>query len=457
MDTTASREVSDRSRGRMAGRAVVVGAGIAGLVAARVLADHFETVVVLEAAPLPSTPMPRRGVGQARHPHGLLVSGAAELQRLFPGLREELSAAGAPSFDYGLRTSVVLGGRRVPRASAQVTVQAFSRDLLEWTLRRRVLEDFAVTVRDRSRVEGLCWNQRASRVTGVRLEGGRTLDALLVVDASGRFSSLPDWLEKGGQVRPAQWVTDAGLVYATRTLQAPAQDFDALFQPYSAPKQSRGGFAARLEHGHWQVTLYGAGGDHPPVDPEGWRRFAASLGNRDLDRLLAGAVPVPGGRVHVFRRTDNRLTLYARARGWPDGLVAVGDSIGAYNPAYAQGMAMAVLHARVLADHLARARRGRPAKRRRTGHTRIVQRHLTRIARKQWIVTAGDDLVWQYQMKQGSLPLWLRPLAWYKERLLQCAATNADLHRLFVSVFHMLRPLSALAHPMTLIKVLRAR
>ncbi|MDX2394017.1 NAD(P)-binding protein [Streptomyces sp. DK15] len=437
---------------KLGGRAVIIGAGIAGLVAARVLADHFESVVVLEAASLPSTARPRRGVAQAPHQHGLLVGAACELQRLFPGLREELSSDGAPLFDFGLRTSMTVAGRRLARAPMDVTVQAFTRDLLEWRLRRRVLTDTSAEVRDQCRVEGLVWGDAAaSRVVGVRLEDGSTLGTDLVVDASGRFSSLPDWLESAGHPRPTEKVTDADLAYATMTMEGPSQDFDALFQPYNAPEQPRGGFAARLEHGNWLVTLFGAGGDHPPGEPDGWWEFAASLDNPDLDKLLANATPVPGSRIHVYRRTENRLTRYAQAGRWPDGLVALGDSVAAYNPAFAQGMAVAVLGARLLADHLAGRRHGVD------GLARPFQRQITRLAHKQWITTAGDDLVWQYHARREPLPLWLRPVVWYKGRLLRLMATDQGIQGLFVNVFHMLEPLTALAGPRVIAKVLLGR
>ena len=444
----------ERRRVKLAGQAVVIGAGISGLVAARVLADHFESVLVLEAAALPSAATPRRGVAQARHQHGLLAGGAAELERLFPGLQQELASAGAPPFDYGLGTSVTLAGRRLPRAAMNVSVQAFSRDLLEWALRRRVDADASVNVRDRCRVEGLCWSDEASRVTGVRLEAGRTVEAALVVDASGRFSALPDWLERAGRPRPRRRVTDANLVYATTTVQAPSQDFFALLQPYRTPKQPRGGFAARLEHGNWLVTLFGAGGDHPPADPEGWREFAASLHNPDLDGLLACATPLPGGGIHTFRRTENRLTLYTRKSRWPDGLVALGDSVAAFNPAFGQGMAVSVLEAQILADHLTRAGRAR-------AHTadkvaRPFQRHVARIARTQWSMTAVDDLVWQHCGRRTPLPLWLRPVLWYKERLLRLVVSEQKFHDLFVRVFHMLTPFTALAGPRVIAKAVLA-
>ncbi|WP_282791580.1 FAD-dependent monooxygenase [Streptomyces sp. CC224B] len=433
--------------------AVVIGAGIAGLVAARVLADHFTSVVVLEADALPPAARPRRGTPQARHQHGLLAGAAAELQRLFPGLQRELAAAGAPLFDFGRGTSVTLAGRRLPRTPMDLSVQAFSRDLLEWTLRRRLLTDTPVDVRDRCRVEGLSWNHDASQVTGVRLEGARTIGAAWVVDASGRFSALPDWLEHAGHPRPVRKVTDADLVYATTVLRAPAQDFDALFQPYRTPGQPRGGFAARLEHGNWLVTLFGAGGDHPPHDAVGWRKFAASLRNPDLDHLLASAAAASDSTIHTFRRTENRLTQYPRSRRWPAGLVAVGDSVAAHNPAFGQGMSAAVLQARIMAEHLTRAAElGRAP----SAAARPLQRHITRLARKQWIMTAADDLVWQYHGRHRPPPLWLRPLHWYKERLLRLAATDQRLYALFIGVFHELLPPRALTSPHVVARVLLA-
>jgi len=48
--------------------AVVVGGSVAGLFAARVLADGFERVTILERDPLPAGPAARDGVPQASHP-----------------------------------------------------------------------------------------------------------------------------------------------------------------------------------------------------------------------------------------------------------------------------------------------------------------------------------------------------------------------------------------------------
>jgi hypothetical protein len=70
-----------------------------GLLAARVLADFFRTVTVVERDELPDDPANRRGVPQGRHVHALVPCGAEVLDELFPGFLSELVAGGAPVWD----------------------------------------------------------------------------------------------------------------------------------------------------------------------------------------------------------------------------------------------------------------------------------------------------------------------------------------------------------------------
>ena len=98
-------------------RAVVVGAGIAGLSAAGALADYFEHVVVLERDSLPLEATHRAGTPQSRHVHALLGGGQRALGELFPGLEQDLAQAGAVALRVGLDVRVeMLGLRSVPAA-----------------------------------------------------------------------------------------------------------------------------------------------------------------------------------------------------------------------------------------------------------------------------------------------------------------------------------------------------
>ena len=90
-----------RANGQLGDRAVVVGAGMAGLVAAQVLADHFTRVTVIERDRLPDGPAPRAGVPQSRHIHILLARGMALLDQLVPGLEDERGATGRATSSRG--------------------------------------------------------------------------------------------------------------------------------------------------------------------------------------------------------------------------------------------------------------------------------------------------------------------------------------------------------------------
>ncbi|MFI1104383.1 FAD-dependent oxidoreductase [Streptomyces melanogenes] len=434
-------------RNRFRGQAVVIGAGIGGLTAARVLADHFEQVVLVESGMLPAVAGPREGVPQARHVHGMLARGARQLEALFPGLQAELIAAGAPLFDHGLLASTTVFAGRVPRVRGGVQAHGFSRDLLEWSLRQRVVSRPRVTVRDRSRVTGLRWSREARRVVGVRLAGGEVLDAELVVDASGRFSKLPHWLVEAGFPRPAVKVVDAGLAYATMLFDAPGQGFEALQHMNSAPDRPRGAFVVHIEGGRWAVTVFGAGGDHPPTDEQGWWAFAKTLGNDDLDALLASATPVKGTGIHGFKRTENRRNEYAAIRRWPRRLVAIGDSVAAFDPVFGQGMTVSILQAHALGETLARSGDLDTVARR-------TQRRVAAIVRTPWLMSVSEDLVWHHHRERGTLPLWLRPVLWYKRRLIRLVVADPEVFRMFLSVYHMVEPPTALVGPRVLAKAL---
>ncbi len=86
---------ADEPRRRGGHAAVVIGGGMAGLLAARVLSEHFERVRIVERDGFPEGPSFRKGVPQARHLHTLMARGRLIVNELFPGIEDELVEAGA--------------------------------------------------------------------------------------------------------------------------------------------------------------------------------------------------------------------------------------------------------------------------------------------------------------------------------------------------------------------------
>src|SRR5262245_1667152 len=214
--------------------AVVLGASMGGLLAARALSNHFERIVVVERDVLPQREEARKGVPQSAHAHGLLATGYRVMDQYFPGVMDELSALGATRgdvvgdflwFQYGrwkLRHDAGLGG---------ITV---SRLCLEAAIRRRVKTLPNVTFLEGADGVKPTFDASAGRVTGLvvrRRDRGvqEKLDADLVVDASGRGSLSPRWLEELGCGRPEEILVKVDVGYATRTFERkPGEFFDSM-------------------------------------------------------------------------------------------------------------------------------------------------------------------------------------------------------------------------------------
>lgn len=427
-------------------RAIVVGSGMTGLVAARVVADHFAEVLLADRDPSPTGPGPRRGTPQDRHVHILLAGGQRALDGLFDGIMSELAAAGVTPFDIteGMLWLSPLGW--VPRFRSGITLSPCSRHLLEWRVRGRVEALTNVRVVQGHAVTGLL--ARDGRVTGVRLRpraergsSGSDLGADLVVDASGRGSRLPRWLTDLGVAPPEETVIDAHLAYATLIFQGALHlpdGFRAALIQSSPPTSTRGGVALPIEGERTLVTLLARGGDRAPTDEETFRAFAQTLRDPAIHRAIESLTPL--GPVASSRATQNRLRHYERLAPWPDGLVVLGDAVCALNPVYQQGMTTGARGALLLGELLSRRDHGSLA-----GMTREFQRRLARANATPWLLASGQDL--RVTGVVGAPPGALTRLRLAYVRRVGRAAARPEVRRTLLEVLHMLRPGRALLRP----------
>jgi 2-polyprenyl-6-methoxyphenol hydroxylase-like FAD-dependent oxidoreductase len=200
-------------------KAVVIGGSIAGLMAARALADFFEEVHVFERDEYPDTPAARRGVPQAHHAHGLLARGRHIIEGFFPGIVAEMIDDGALLIDQvqdRLRLAPYGWQDRFP---SDLTALMITRTLLEASIRRRTLRIGNIRITDNTAVQGL--TSAGNTVTGLVLARRAHVEADLVVEAGGRGSSAHSWLEEHGFGRVEEEAIDARWGYASRFYRTP--------------------------------------------------------------------------------------------------------------------------------------------------------------------------------------------------------------------------------------------
>ncbi|MFJ8165857.1 FAD-dependent oxidoreductase [Streptomyces sp. NPDC096136] len=431
------------------GRAVVIGGGYAGLLAARVLADHFAEVLVLERDAVDRTTGAHPSAPQAYHAHAMLAKGAQTLEVLFPGLRAELEQLGAPVYDYGERISFLLPTGYAVRATTGVRIQSFTRDELERRIRGRVHDLPRVQVLGEARVLGL-GRGPDGRIEGVRYrtgEGGeQEATAELVVDASGRSTSIDDWLREAGLPVSARSTVKAKITYTTMVFDRTPEekDYDLAYQMTFAPTVRRGGAMLAVEHGRWVCSLFGYE-QHPPTDPDGFLDYARSLDNPQLAEQIARRSR--HDELHRYTNPGSTWRLHHRNPGWPEGLIAIGDALCVFNPVYGQGLTVPAIEADALGSLLRRRSSGTGL----TGLSREYLRTAARIIKVPWSLSTTSDLMWS----PGGQPLAARFAHWYNQQVFALARHDADVWTRFVKVANMTAPSSLLMQPSVLAKIAR--
>ena len=379
-------------------RAIVIGGSIAGLLAARVLTDYFDRVTIVERDRFPDNPAPRPGVPQSYQLHALLTRGQRILEQLFPGLKEELVDNKAPLLDWTADCPLFLLGKWVVRFPSGITANGCTRTLLETIIRRRLASYRAVEFLEATQVTGLLANLDNTVVTGVRVkdENGTEaeLPAHLVVDASGRNSKAPKWLQSIGYEMPQETVVNSFLGYASRLYESlgnSTSDYKALYLMPKAPDCPRGGVLYQVEDGRWMVSLIGVGRDYPPTDEAGFFTFAQSLSSPEIYQAIKEGKSV--SPIYGYRRTENCWRHYERLSRFPENLIISGDAVCAFNPVYGQGMTVAALGALTLDECLKQQTRLN-VDLDLTGLAQRFQQQLANVNQVPWVMATGDDFRW---------------------------------------------------------------
>ncbi|MCV7401701.1 FAD-dependent oxidoreductase [Mycobacterium fragae] len=434
--------------------AVVLGASIGGLLAARVLADFYSTVTVVERDFLPDGPVTRRGVAQGDLPHLPAARGVQIMGELFPGFVDELIAGGARVWNDGdlSRFWVSFGGHRFLRSGAipdpdSIVSYYVSRPFIEWILRRRLLAISKVEIVQGHDAVRLTSDPKGDRVTGVvvaRRDSGAetTLAADLVVDATGRGSRAPVFLDDLGYPRPREDQLTVHVSYAGLPVHLPSGTLRE-YLAFSGPEPTRPVCFAMFagENDTYRLAVQTVAGQKPPVDRIALLDCLADMAPPHV--LDAARRAEPLADMTHYRFPSNRWRRYDQLARTPGGFIVMGDALCNFNPLYGQGMSVAAIETLILRHCL------------RQGDRNLPQRFFRASAkdiRVAWQAAVSSDLA--LPQIAGKRPLSIRITNAYLDRVLAAAETDPAVVQQFLRSMNLVDPPSHLLRPSTMLRVL---
>ena len=425
---------------------MVIGAGMAGLLAATVLAECYDQVTVVDRDLLPADSRARRGVPQGRHVHALLANGLRACEQLLPGIATDLKAGGAVSGDVLGDGRGYFNGCRLTQTHSDLPALGVTRPHLELHVRNRVRAHDNIRFLTQRTVAGLIAAPGGRGVAGVRLmpssrgDPDQAVEADLVVDASGRHSSMPRWLVDLGYDPPREERVAIDIGYTSWFVRAPddllAGDLGVAVG--ATPAVPRGGALVRVEGERWLVSLAGYQGNHPPAGLDECLAFAARMVVPDIYQALATSPPLSEPARFSVRHAVRRH--YERLARFPDGLVVLGDAACVFNPIYGQGMTVAATQALALRQFL---------------------RSVRPVTQLREAIAQASGTAWRLSVMSDRRMPWIgtgriseRVSNRYATMIFHAAQRDPRVARAFIRVANLVQPPQSLVHPMIAARIL---
>ncbi len=421
--------------------AVVLGCGIAGLMAAAALRNHFDDITIVERDTLPKSPSPRKGVPQDEQLHNILGRAQMDFEHLIPGVLDNLRKAGAADASVGDQTHVHELGIAMPERELGLRLMSAWRPSIEHVMRGMITEDARVHIKGVRRAVGVRLDQDGA-IGGAVIEtekGQELMPASMVVDATGSASHALRWLEACNSRLPTIEERPVNQWYVSTVLERPKKykDNTDFWLSLPNPPFTRGGLISPTGISSWYLSLSGRSGDTPPRTIEEVKAYAATLEDEQaIATLIKDAVAL--GAPKLFRKPTASIRRYDQLDNPIPGFIPIGDSIASLNPLFGQGMSVAAWQARELDALFTRGKKadlntltvgylGRAVEIAQTAM------NLGMIVDQKVLGPGSDDNPAEVALRYGALA-----------RLIE---QDPDLHRRYVGIWHLLESPDILQEP----------
>ncbi|MGV0872762.1 FAD-binding oxidoreductase [Mycolicibacterium sp. XJ879] len=443
-----------RYRGR--GTAVVIGGSIAGIAAAKMLTEFFERVIVLEKDDPHRRREGRPGAAQGWHLHHLLTAGRIELERIFPGIIDDMVREGAFDVDMAAQYRIRLGGTWKKPGTGDIQIVCAGRPLLEWCVRRRLDDEPRVEFHYEAEVADLVYDREANTVIGVAVDRRGELEVVpaeFVVDASGKNTRVPEFLEQAGIGAPEIEQDIINCFYSTmyhwvppeRQWQDKVMMICYAYRPYEDTYAAQ--YYTDSSRTILSTTLVAYNCYSPPRTAEEFRRFADLMPSPVVGENIDGLEPA--SPIYNFRYPNMLRLHYEKKRNLPSGLLAVGDAYTSSDPVSGLGMTLALKEVREMQTLLAKRGSGDPDLPRR------YYRRIAKLADTAWFVIREQNFRFDWLKDVAKKrPFYFGALTWYMDRVLELVHDDPESYGEFLAVVHLVKPPAALMSPRFATRVL---
>ncbi len=431
-------------------QAIVIGGSVGGIFAARVLADFFDRVTIVESEHLSSDAKQRKNIPQGNHAHTLLIRGGRLINQYFPGTIDRLVAAGAVPVDMGHDIRWHHFGGWKAHWDDDMIGTFLSRPLVESELASAIKRFPNIEIREQTKAESLIVNEGENRVQGIRIQNKNgeceEIRGDLVIDTTGHNSLTLQQLKS--ENIPFDEVP-IKVSYASRIYRQPTSlpPWKVLMIAQGAPSK-RAGVIFPLEGGRWIATLGAYAGEAPPKTHDEFMAVARALPVPDLYRAISEAEPMSDVTTYRFPRDIRHR--YDKLKNPLGGLVVLGDALCRLNPLYGQGMAAVAVESDLLRELVQKwSKTGEAFS---PAFSRKYFKQAIKRTSPAWQGATLEDL--RFFKDEVDLPLSTRIQQWYTRRMHLAAIDSPEVSKTFYRVANLLDPPTDLFKPSIAARVL---
>lgn len=438
-------------------KAIIIGGGIAGKLADRVLSDKFKEVIILEKDQKSMDPTPRKGARQGEHLHALLHAGQYGMEELFPGITEKFYSSGAIKINSTMDLSWYHHGGWKLRYDGGYTTTLQTRPHLEYHIEQYLEQIPNITSKYQVTVKNFLYQTDEYRINGVKIQlpnkKTEQIYADLIVDTSGATSLTSTWLHKKGITIPQEKV-EIGLTYVSQKFnlpENPKRDWKIKLIYPNPPQEKVGGTISKVEGDQYIVTMIGylnAISEKEIIKKDdGFLELAKKLPKLDIYHELLHATPLTNPS--IYRVPQIKWKRIDKVKAFPSGLLLMGDTICRIDPVFGQGMSIAVLEALAL-QKILQEQKGSLQETITAFHNKVAK-----IIAPIWKMVITEDF--RYPDIIGKKPIELKIQQWYAKQIYLLSTEKRDIYDHFIKVMNLVEPISFLMKPRILGSVLRLR